>query len=407
MKHKRTTRVFWLGGAYHIFGGALAVKLGRLDSAPKHGTHPWLWILLLGLVLGNVSCSTFGSESMLRLYLQTHQAQLAAPVSADATPVRFTVAPGTPARVIGQQLKAAGLITDDRLFEAYIRVNGLAEQLEAGLFILTPAMRLTEIAEILQHAEAASVTVTIPEGWRLEQVADYVAAAKLLGDDPAELAAYRNQSESGELTELDAARYPFLQQRPADRSLEGYLFPDTYEIPAEGATAVAILQRQLDTFAAKVLPLYQTAIDQNATTLSLYEVLTLASIVEREAVVPEERPTIAGVYLNRLAQPMKLEADPTVQYAMGYQADTGQWWKTPVTLAEYSAVDSPYNTYLYAGLPPGPIASPGLSSIRAVLYPEQHHYLYFVALPDQSGRHVFAETFVEHSANVQRYWQGQ
>ena len=111
-------------------------------------------------------------------------------------------------------------------------------------------------------------------------------------------------------------------------------------------------------------------------------VLTVASIVEREAVIPAERPDIAGVYLNRLAQGIRLEADPTVQYAMGYQAETGQWWKTPVFLEEYSSVVSPYNTYLNDGLTPGPIASPGLSSIEAVLNPGQHDYLYFVATPD-------------------------
>ncbi|OUC09003.1 hypothetical protein RY27_05590, partial [Litorilinea aerophila] len=195
----------------------------------------------------------------------------------------------------------------------------------------------------------------------------------------------------------------FLQGRPAGASLEGYLFPNTYEIPAVDGRAEDLLIRQLDTFAAQVVPAYEEAVAAGATDLALYEVLTLASIVEREAVVPAERPAIAGVYLNRLAAGMKLEADPTVQYAMGYQPETGQWWKTPVFLEEYAGVDSPYNTYLYEGLPPGPIASPGLDSVRAVLYPEAHDYLYFVALPDGSGRHVFANTFEEHAENVRRY----
>ena len=121
---------------------------------------------------------------------------------------------------------------------------------------------------------------------------------------------------------------------------------------------------------------------------------------------PEERPAIARVYLNRLAAGMPLQADPTVQYALGYQPATGQWWKTPVFLEEYSSVVSPYNTYLNGGLPPGPIASPGLSSILAVLNPEPNDYLFFVALPDGSGRHVFATTFEEHQENVRRYQQG-
>jgi UPF0755 protein len=126
--------------------------------------------------------------------------------------------------------------------------------------------------------------------------------------------------------------------------------------------------------------------------------------VEREAVVPEERPTIASVYLNRIAQDMYLNADPTVQYAMGYQPETGQWWKTPVTLEEYENVNSPYNTYLYPGLPPGPICSAGASSILAVLQPTPTSYLYFLGRGD--GSHVFAETFEEHERNVQTY-QGQ
>lgn len=357
-----------------------------------------LWLL--------AACS-LGSETMLRVYLQTNGAQVNQAASTDARPVRFTVEPGTPARLIGQQLQAAGLITDARLFEAYVRVNGLATQLEAGAFILTPAMTLAEIAETLQHAEAASLTITIPEGWRAEQISDYLADAGVFGEDSAALTRYRTQIQTGDLVGLDPAQYAFLQARPTGASLEGYLFPDTYEVPLEGATAQDLLARQLETFARRVVSLYEAAVAQQTTTLSLYEVLTVASIVEREAVVAAERPAIAGVYLNRLAIGMKLEADPTVQYAMGYQAATDQWWKTPVFLEEYSSVDSPYNTYLYPGLPPGPIANPGLSSIQAVLQPEQHDYLYFVALPDGSGRHVFAQTFEEHSENVRRYLQGR
>ncbi len=117
------------------------------------------------------------------------------------------------------------------------------------------------------------------------------------------------------------------------------------------------------------MPVYWEAIAQGTTALELHDVLTVASIVEREAVLDEERPLIAGVYLNRLARGMRLEADPTVQYAMGFQPDSGQWWKTPVYLEEYSQVISPYNTYLNAGLPPGPIAAPRLASIQAVLNP--------------------------------------
>ncbi|MFO7634626.1 MAG: endolytic transglycosylase MltG [Caldilinea sp.] len=370
----------------------------------RRGVDPaWRIIVLLGAVVLLTACSR--GAAGLDIYLRTNQAELDRPASVDSRPMQFTVAPGTPARLVGRELEQAGLIRDATLFEAYVRVNGLDGQLAAGTFTLAPSMTLREIAEAMTNAQASALSITIPEGWRIEQTADYLSRSGLLGT--AEGAAYREQAVAGDLSGLDPARHPFLQERPASASLEGYLFPDTYLIPATDPTAIDVLTRQLNTFAQRVLPLYQEASDGGHTQLSLHEVLTVASIVEREAVVPEERPAIAAVYLNRLAIGMKLDADPTVQYAMGYQPATGQWWKTPVFLEEYGGVDSPYNTYLYTGLPPGPIAAPGLSSIRAVLYPEKHDYLYFVAIPDGSGRHVFAETFPEHEENVRRYLRGQ
>jgi UPF0755 protein len=261
-------------------------------------------------------------------------------------------------------------------------------------------MTLREVVAAIQHADSEAVSITVLEGWRFEQTADYLTKAGVLSD-PAGGEAYRSLAASA--ASIDPERYPFLRARPEGASLEGYLFPDTYEIPATNATAVDVLTRQLDTFAERVLPRYEEARASGATDLSLHQVLTLASIVEREAVVREERPTIAGVYLNRLAQGIKLDADPTVQYAMGYQPATAQWWKTPVTLDEYTSVINPYNTYLNTGLPPGPIAAPGLSSIEAVLNPARHNYLYFVAVADGTGRHVFAETYEEHLQNVAEY----
>lgn len=370
------------------------------------------WIAALSaVVIGAVTflggCSSTGGERVLTAYLNSNLAAVDKPVSVDSRPVRFVVEPGTPARTIGKNLVAAGLIEDDLLFEAYVRVNGLAARLEAGTFILAPSMTMAEIVEALQQAEAASVTITIPEGWRLEQIVEYLDEAGIFAGSEGALEQYRSQVISGDLTGLDPARYAFLQDRPAGASLEGYLFPETYEIPAQGTLPADVLSRQLDTFAARVIPAYEEAVQAGTTAYDLHTVLTLASIVEREAVVPQERPDIAGVYLNRLAVGMRLEADPTVQYAMGYQEESGQWWKTPVFLEEYSGVISPYNTYLNDGLPPGPIASPGLSSIQAVLTPAQHEYLYFVAVPDGTGRHVFALTFDEHVVNVQRYLTGQ
>lgn len=359
-------------------------------------------VLLFALLLAGC-----GATSALHSdYLADHEAELSVPAAAEGEPLRFVVEPGTPARQIGADLKAAGLILDDRLFEAYVRVNGIATELEAGVYVLSPAMIIPDIAEELQLGLAENVIVTIPEGWRIGQTADYLAAADVFSDTVEGVSPEAERYEALALQGAAApefANYSFVQQAPPGASLEGYLYPDTYALPATGTQATDLLARQLDTFAGRVVPLYDSAVLSGTTDLTLHEVMTLASIVEREAVVAEERPAIAGVYLNRIRADMALNADPTVQYAMGYQPEADQWWKTPVTLEEYGAVDSPYNTYLYSGLPPGPIASPGLRSIEAVLGPEQHDYLYFVAMPDGSGRHVFATTFEEHQANVAAY----
>lgn len=358
-----------------------------------------LGFILLMLLSG---CS---SDSVLGGYLEANRARLDQPAGTDSRPTQFVVQPGQTARAIAENLANAGLITDARLFEAYVRANGVASSLQAGAYQLSPSMTIPEIAQVLQRALAPEIVVRVGEGWRLEQTADYLAQ-----QTPLDGADYRRRAETGDLSGLDVSKYDFLQLRPAGATLEGFLYPDTYRLPAEGATALDLLGRQLDKFAEQVMPAWQDAQARGTMRatppLTLHQVLTLASIVEREAVVDDERPVIAGVYLNRLARNMKLQADPTVQYALGYQPDTGRWWKTPMSLDEYGQVDSPYNTYLHTGLPPGPIANPSLKSIRAVLAPAAHDYLFFVAEPGGTGRHVFARTYEEHLQNVERYRRG-
>ncbi len=354
-------------------------------------------ILILSLVLAGCT-----GDSVLSAYLETNRARLDQPASTDASPTQFVIQPGQPARTISENLANVGLITDARLFEAYVRVNGLANSLQAGAYQLSPSMTIPEIAQALQRAVAPEIVVRVGEGWRLEQTADY-----LTQQTPLDGADYRRRAETGDLSGLDASKYDFLTLRPAGASLEGFLYPDTYRLPAEGATAADLIGRQLDKFTEQVMPFWREAEAKGATDLTLHQVLTLASIIEREAIADDERPMIAGVYLNRVARKMKLQADPTVQYAMGYQPDTQRWWKTPMNLDEYASADSPYNTYLYPGLPPGPIASPSLKSILAVLEPAQHDYIFFVAEPGGTGRHTFARTYEEHLQNVERYHQGQ
>jgi UPF0755 protein len=362
------------------------------------------WLIAGMLAVALASCS---GDQLLGAYLEANRDALQRPAAATPRPMQFVVQPGSTARTIAENLQNAGLIGDARLFEAYVRVNGLADKLQAGAYTLSPSMTPVEIAKTLQHAIAPSISVTIPEGWRLEQTADSLTAAGALdGAEYRRLASDPNWRPRADEGGQEAVSYDFLDSRPSGATLEGYLYPDTYQLLKERATAGDLLSRQLQNFARLAAPAYEQAAGEGSTRLSLHEVVTLASIVEREAVRDEERPIIAGVYLNRLDSEMKLDADPTVQYAMGYQSATGQWWKTPVSLEEYGQVESPYNTYLHEGLPPGPIASPGIESIRAVLYPAKHDYIYFVALPDGSGLHAFSRTYEEHLANVRRY-QGQ
>jgi UPF0755 protein len=328
---------------------------------------------------------------MMNLYLQSRADEINTPPGDDPTTITFIVEVGETAASIGTRLEELGLISDATLFRRFLQYHGLDASLEAGEYQLRRNMTMREVAEALQHSRLQEVIITIPEGWRAEQIADLVTTENIM-DGSIFLAAVRQGV---------AIEHPLLADRPAGVGFEGYLFPDTYRLPAQ-ATPEDLLTRMLDNMQGR-LPLGWEGM-ASAQGFTFYEVLTVASIVEREAVVPEERPTIASVYLNRLSQGMYLQADPTVQYAMGYQPETGQWWKTPVTLEEYQNVNSPYNTYLNPDLPPGPICSPGADSIVAVLQPAQTSYLFFVARGD--GSHVFTETYEEHQLNIQLY-QGQ
>jgi UPF0755 protein len=325
-------------------------------------------------------------EFFLSLYLQSQAEFINAPVSGDPSPVPFTVEIGENAVTIANKLSQQQLINDPDLFRLFLRYNRLDASLEAGDYELRRNMSMREIAEALQKASFEEVVVTIPEGWRAEEVAEKLTAEGIM--DGSEFLATVRQGVG--------VNHPLLADRPPGASYEGYLFPDTYRLPLN-ATPEDLISRMLDNMASK-LP--EDAVARAATQgFSFFEILTVASIVEREAVVPAERSTIASVYLNRLNQGMYLQADPTVQYAMGYQTDTGQWWKTPVTLEEYSQVNSPYNTYLNGGLPPGPIANPGAASMLSTLQPSQTAYLFFMGCGGE-GAHVFAEDFDSHQANV-------
>lgn len=309
------------------------------------------------------------------------------PVSNDPTPQRFVVEPGMSVADIGKRLAAQGLIRDSELFRIYMRLNALDAGVKAGAFTLRPNMSIEQIALALQRSQANEVQVTIPEGLRREEIAELLEQQIGVSADEFKRLTQR-------ASDYD---YPFLKGLPSDATLEGYLFPDTYRLP-ENPTAQDVVLRMLDNFEAKAGLLLANAAQQNR---SPRDIVTLASIVEREAVVPAERPTIASVYWNRLSIGQPLQADPTTQFALGFQPDQKTWWKKGLTLDDLKYEDpAGYNTYVNPALPPGPIASPGLSALQAALQPAQTNFFYFVAACNGDGTHQFSITFEEHRAKL-------
>jgi len=319
-------------------------------------------------------------------YLDANAEKLEQPAGDDDTPVTFVINPGETVAQIATRLQEAGLILDAELFRRYVQYRGLDTTIEAGEFTLRRTMTIPEVAEALQRGLVAEQSVTIQEGLRLEQIAAAVAAQTSISEDEF-LALTTTGWQTAE------SPYAFLSELPPDATLEGFLFPETYRLPEE-ATAMDLLSRMLETFDARVTPDMRAA--AAAQGMSLYEWITMASIVEREAVLDEERPFIAGVYYNRLASDWPLlSACPTVQYALG---SPDEWWPT-ITLDD-TEIDSPYNTYRNLGLPPSPICSPGLASIQAAAYPAETDYFYFlVDCTKDDGSHLFAVTEEEHLQN--------
>lgn len=330
-------------------------------------------------------------DMALYLYLQQHQDKVQKPAGTDPTPLRFTIAPGELPATIAARLEKQGLITDAEVFLNLVKYKKVATKIQAGEYVLRKTMTMDEIIEAIQHGLARMITITIRPGWRAEEIADYLATLGLKN--------YQRE-QFLRLVREGKFDYAFLKDRPKNAlpSLEGYLFPETYNVPYD-ITNDTLIALMLETFGQRVTDKMRQQIA--APKMTLYEAITLASIVEREAVVASERPIIASVFLNRLKKKMFLQSDSTAQYALGYQSDTKQWWKSPVTIEELASVNSPYNTYRNLGLPPGPICNPSLASIAAVAEPAQTDYLFFYSKGD--GTHAFAKTYEEHLQNQQKY----
>lgn len=301
---------------------------------------------------------------------------------------------------LAKSLSDGDMIRSELYFTTALRLSG--NDLEPGTYTLRHGMSVNDILEEITieseddgedregREEVETVDLVFPEGRRIGEYADIVEDADLPWGADEFLAA---------VEDFPRDQFDFLDSVPADQSLEGYLFPDTYQINTDYAPEDLIVY-MLGRFDEVFTPQLEERADEMD--MSIHEVITLASIVEREAAVDEERPTIAQVYLNRINSTETnglLQADPTVIYILG---DEDDWWpelEPNQATEDERVVDSPYNTYVTPGLPPGPIANPGLKSIVAALSPDGSDYLYFVAMSDDSGRHEFASTYPEQLQN--------
>jgi UPF0755 protein len=272
-------------------------------------------------------------------------------------------------------LENENAVKDGFVFELYCKLNKKADKLKAGKYSINNSMGVPAIAEVIVSGKALIDTVkfTIPEGYNLAQIVEKLNSLGVVGSDKLQSA-----------LKTENYKYEFLRQIPdRENKLEGYLFPDTYEIYKD-TTAEAIIDKMLQRFDSVFTEEYRNRAKEMNMTMD--QVVTLASIIEREAKLDSERKTISAVFHNRLKKNMMLQSCATVQYLLKEQ-------KEVLTYKDLE-IESPYNTYKHAGLPPGPIASPGLKSIEAALYPEDVDYLYFVTKGD--GSHIFTKTYSEH-----------
>jgi UPF0755 protein len=325
---------------------------GPFWRPPPRRPNPWRLALLAIALTGTTGCA--GSPDL-----------------AAGTAVELRVPSGATARTVGERLEEAGLIDHPRLFSLYVRMKGAQRDLKAGHYSLTAGSSWGELLDAIRRGDVVTHPLTIPEGFTLREVAprigDFVGAP--------------TDSVLGMLQDTTLARALGVP----GPTLEGYLFPETYRF-SEGLEPRVLIETMVQKYHDFWGPAERRLADSLG--MSEREIVTLASIVEEEARRPEERAVIAGVYLNRLDIGMLLQADPTVQYALGEPRER-------LLYRDIDAVaEDPYNTYTHPGLPPGPIASPGEASLRAVLEPEDVPYLFFVAQAD--GSHVFTRTQREH-----------
>jgi UPF0755 protein len=303
---------------------------------------------------------------------------ISTPLSKQEKEVVFRVSEGQNLTEVAQNLHKENLIRSPLIFQMWFKFKNLDNQIKAGIFSLSPTMKMSEIADALISGKTKQVWFTIPEGWTIKQIAEELEKKKIV-----------TAKEFGEALK-EKYDYQFLADKPAEAGLEGYLFPDTYKVEV-GTSAKEIISKMLANFDQKLSAAMRA--EAKRINMSIFEIVTLASIIEKEAPAESDRRLISGVFHNRLKMGMPLESCATLQYSTGIAKRYLSY--------EETQMDDPYNTYKYQGLPPTPIGNPGLESLRAAVYPKETTYLYF--LSDENGNTYFSETYAEHLAKREQY----
>lgn len=299
---------------------------------------------------------------------------------------------GLGSRKIGALLKREGVIRSKWVFVTYVSLRGIASSLKPGTYTFGNEP-IWMLADMLVAGGMQEKEITVPEGWAVADIAALLAREGVGSADA--LQALVSPAGAASFSE----RFIFLGDKPASAGLEGYLFPDTYRLP-EDATPEDAVVRMLENFDRRVdTRLREEVVGQGK---ALFDIVTMASLIEKEVISEEDRALVSGILWKRLAAHMPLQVDATVVYAKMQMAN-GKWQiaRNGKVSIEDTRINSPYNTYRYRGLPPGPISNPGLSAIRAAVYPKQSPYLYYLSAPD--GRTIFSRTLPEHNAAKQKY----
>lgn len=307
-----------------------------------------------------------------------HDGLLTTPANANGSSLLFEVSEGETVGSVANRLGELGLIRDSRAFLDYLIYMGMDTSLQSGSYTLSSAMSIIDIARDMQDSSPLDVVFVILPGWRMEEIAASLPTSGLDATPEAFLSAARTP-----------LREPFLADAFTN---EGFLLPDRYVLP-RSTDARTLVETLVRNFALHLTVQTRNGIEDQG--LTVYQAVIIASLIERESIKEEEMPVIASVFLNRWNAGWKMDSDPTVQYAIG--AD-GNWWPNPLTALDLK-FDSPFNTYLYSGLPPAPIANPSLNALDAVANPASTNYFFFRAKCDGSGLHNFAATLEEHINN--------